>query len=479
MALDPKNYVNVGKKGTFAPSGHLASTPAQLDALIAHLEQAATPRVVLHFHGGLVGEAAGIQVAEKLHAPYVAAGAHPVFFVWETGPFETIKNNLGSIHGTTLFQSLLKYALKYAAGKLGIGPEGARGASDAPMSMAEVELELAGDRFESFDAVARDGAASIDVSTLDETEEALVAELEIELAGDPLLEAAILDVQGSASAPDKAFANELATPQGAKGAMDVAIALARYLGKVVVAVIKRHLTKTQHDFYPTVIEELLRAAYLANLGEWLWSGMKEQARAMWETNAGLSGLDQHAGRYFLERLSDLQRRKPFTLDLVGHSAGSIAIGELLDVAAGYAPLSVRRIALLAPAIRSDRFLRQYVVPASARFEDLRIFTMADEVEKRDALVPVVYPRSLLYFISGVLEDRPGVPLLGLERFWDDAPRRDDVIDEVGRWVAAKPERRALSISPAAAPPGFQTTSTSHGDFDDDPPTRASLTHFIR
>ena len=42
--------------------------------------------------------------------------------------------------------------------------------------------------------------------------------------------------------------------------------------------------------------------------------------------------------------------------------------------------------------------------------------MTDELEQADRLIPVIYPHSLLYFVSGVLEDEADKPLLGMERY---------------------------------------------------------------
>src|SRR5690606_11603846 len=93
---------------------------------------------------------------------------------------------------------------------------------------------------------------------------------------------------------------------GSKGFIEVAMTLAGYLAKVVVAVIKRYIRKTDHGFYPTVVEEILRAVYVADLGEWVWGGMKDVASGMWKPNDGLGGEDMHGGRYFLAGLSALQ-----------------------------------------------------------------------------------------------------------------------------------------------------------------------------
>ena len=46
--------------------------------------------LLLHFHGGLVKKQSGLDIAAKLTDVYEAAGAYPVFFVWESGFFEAL-----------------------------------------------------------------------------------------------------------------------------------------------------------------------------------------------------------------------------------------------------------------------------------------------------------------------------------------------------------------------------------------------------
>ena len=59
----------------------------------------------------------------------------------------------------------------------------------------------------------------------------------------------------------------------------------------------------------------------------------------------------------------------------------------------------------------------------------RMFTMTDDAERKDGLLPVVYPRSLLYFVSGLLETgpdgkgEPGDPLVGLSTLLRPGARR--------------------------------------------------------
>src|SRR5438874_3622153 len=93
------NYVNVGPHGTFTPSGHLATTPADVDAIFKHLADTNKQKLALHFHGGLIDEGAGLDIARKMAPLYAGAGAHPVTFVWETGLVETISTNLERLYG--------------------------------------------------------------------------------------------------------------------------------------------------------------------------------------------------------------------------------------------------------------------------------------------------------------------------------------------------------------------------------------------
>ena len=110
-----------------------------------------------------------------------------------------------------------------------------------------------------------------------------------------------------------------------------------------------------------------------------------------------------------------------------------------------------------------------------------MFTMGDGYEKKDHLLGQLYPRSLLYFISGVLEKDPDVPILGMQRFLSgtrpfDAPalkQIDDFLESAGS------DRLVLSVTPAGVPVGLRSGSRRHVDFDDDLPTLESLKEMIR
>jgi hypothetical protein len=105
-----------------------------------------------------------------------------------------------------------------------------------------------------------------------------------------------------------------------------------------------------------------------------------------------------------------------------------------------------------------------------------MFTMHDDYESKDVLVPGLYTRSLVYFVSGVLEDEDPKPIAGLERWL-----RADAPDPKNNLAAARAfmnqagkNRLVLSRTGDAAHKGLQCLAISHGDFDNEPQTLASL-----
>jgi hypothetical protein len=99
------------------------------------------------------------------------------------------------------------------------------------------------------------------------------------------------------------------------------------------------------------------------------------------------------------------------------------------------------------------------------------------------MLGVVYPRSLLYFVSGLTEDSTDEPILGMQRFLSGtAPFDDPHLLKVREYVHdTQSARYAPSVwgrINSGALEGFRTSSESHGGFDDDVDTRASLAYLI-
>ena len=175
--------------------------------------------------------------------------------------------------------------------------------------------------------------------------------------------------------------------------------------------------------------------------------------------------------------------KKLELHLVGHSAGAILLGHLLErlVQADLAAAAprVRTCTLYAPAC-STRFAgERYLTAADAGLLDLRrlsIYCLSDENEKKDGLpspdIPA-YGKSLLYLVSRALDDRRKMPLLGMQRALDARYTKDDSqwaaeeLKTIKDWLAKW--QPALGV--AVTSPNVRNTKAggqiqaTHGSFD--------------
>jgi hypothetical protein len=482
MPTSPLNFVNIGPRGTFAASGKVATTSADIDALFAALRAQGSKKLALHFHGGLVNEDAGMTRAESMRAVYEAAGCHPVMFVWETGFVETLKSNLDDINRTELYRKVLFWVIKKAGKHLDLTAGGKGSAGELDDAYIEAQLETAAPFDETgVGAGARGGGGPLSIAGLAAKEIEIQAELEEEMASDPAFR---MLLTAPPAGWDQVAAEQLAADEvdGGKGLIELGTAVVA-VARVTVRVLERFIRRRDHGFFPTVVEEILRALYLDHFGEWVWGGMKRSAESMWLSNTGVSGDSRHAGRYFLECLAKLQEETAITVDLIGHSAGAIAICHLLKTAAADMPsVKVRNIVLLAPAARVELF-HDEIVSKPERYQALRLFTMEDAMEVQDRLVGALYSRSLLYFISGVLEGGEDVPLCGLARhLFDNDTYKDAPMPAIRAFLVNHPQNRLVlscsSVLSAAAALGLRSDAKAHGGFDQEKLTRESLTHIL-
>jgi hypothetical protein len=110
----------------------------------------------------------------------------------------------------------------------------------------------------------------------------------------------------------------------------------------------------------------------------------------------------------------VQLDRPQATELTGPARCAIVLCHLLAAAQRYPGLSFRHLFFLAPACTHEMFNRE-VAGHPNRYQQFRMLTMSDDFECKDRLVPGIYNRSLLYFISGVLEDEVDMPIAGLHR----------------------------------------------------------------
>mgnify|MGYP003886136811 CR=1 FL=1 len=470
--------INVGEKGTFLPTKKFSTSPTDIDAIFENLRAKEISRIAVYFHGGLVNEHNGVAGAQLMNEHLEEADTYPISFVWETGFGETIKERIFSINQTKLFHKLVKFVMKCVGTKLGIGI-GGRGFSELTDTDILKELRERNIPFENIEFLA-DNRLKLKNQMADEVTwlEKLIAELNLGIHSDEEFLELIEDIDVDLELIDQDVI-ELHVGDDSRGVLDMA-KFSKALAKVTFKVIKRFVIHRDHGFYPTVFEEVLRELYIANFGAWLWSGMKNKASEMWQSNQGLSGDKMHVGMYFIEKLNAYAKNREVSIDLVAHSAGAIAVCNMLRAINGtYKNFSVRNILFMAPACTSELFHKE-VVTKQYRFKRFRMFTMNDVVESNDALIdklPGIYPRSLLYLVSGILEKEGNSydePILGMERYfnWEIYTANNPVLNAVSTFLN---QANRVVLSPTNGnEPGLNSMADDHGFFNEDPETLNSI-----
>ncbi|RZL33613.1 MAG: peptidase C1 [Rubrivivax sp.] len=210
----------------------------------------------------------------------------------------------------------------------------------------------------------------------------------------------------------------------------------------------------------------------------IWSEMRE--------NAAGGGTEDHVLDLAADMLRELRNLlaksgKALEIHLVGHSAGSILLGHLLDRLGGTDVLPAASCELYAAACSSRFAVTHYggadlagVLP----LQRLRLHVLTDRNERSDGLPDArhdIYGKSLLYLVSRALDDIRKEPLLGMERAlvpadpawsgdqWATAAQQD-VADWLRRWPAGDLLHRVATPKVRITKTGDQIDA-SHGSFD--------------
>lgn len=481
-------------------NGRLASdTPPERVAEIARRAAAHSGHggIVLHFHGGLVPRSDGMQIAERLlpiyHDPLRGDG-YPIFFVWESGLLEILRNNLPEIASEKLFGILWKRLARIVVRKAAQRPHDrvAFVLPDADTAELEAELDRAAASGE-WGRLAATGVPAIETPLSEvealalesELHSDLELELEVQAVSHGLLGAGerrvqVLDRTATVRTSSRTLMSPTALDRlvdrpdpAARGVVTTA-RVVKAIVTIAARVIERMLSGRDHGFHATLVEEVLRELYIANVGGLVWTLMKN------DTADAFAPRSEAGGTALLTALSTaLAGRAEPRITLVGHSTGAVYIAELLDAAASLGgPAASFDVVFLAPAAsfaRVSAMLSRHA-PRIARF---RTFAMRDEVERADRMLGVLYPHSLLYFVSGILETEVDMPLVGMQRFFDEqafGSERFPEIAPVRRFVLDA--ARAVWATTGPAAPGWASDAARHGDFDNDPYTLDSLAALV-
>ena len=481
--IDNRHFLAVGDDGNYSKKGKYQSAPDQVQLIVNHLKQRQIKELSIYFHGGLVNELSAeksiTRVFEAL-AQRNKPDSEALSFIWKTGFLETVRDNLDEIFSSKFGRSLLKWAIRAVSKKLNV--DLAKAGTNKGISLKEIEDEWEASTsenrvpFRDLEIDTKSKAKGNTFSLSDEEDPDLEYEIRAELeqyyASQPSewVEDWEAPPQNITTSPDLNDVYET-TLDGKKGIISVA-KLAKAIAKISFRVIKRYAKDSDHGLQATVVEETCRAYFVSDAGQWVWGSMKQKAQEMW----------LHPGCVGFDFMNLLQQELPnLRLNLIGHSAGSIAICHFLGKKRqNHWKTTIEKILWWAPACRADIFVQE-VIHHDSDFDSFRMVTMTDPYELEDKLVnslPWLYPSSLLYFISGVLEEEADEPIAGMARYHiNTKPYTSSVFTAMEEFLS-KPGYRVLSKTEPDALPGFRSHALEHGAFNEDELTLQSLTRYL-
>jgi hypothetical protein len=480
------------KAGKFDTQNGLGETG--LTEVFSEMKQTRPQRLVIHFHGGLVDRALGESAAAELLPLYANAGATPLFVIWETGWKEIVEQNIPTIFKEDIFNRLVRRVAQFVKAKADKETSGEAtrgiGAMELPREgVVKAELDKAQKGEEMFQDVAFDQLPADTQLTAEEqaqirqeveSDKELRTELQqIANARKEVSEEATRSVTAAGSSETlmspEVLEDIAPTATGERGLIST-IMLARHVVVIVASVISRLSKGRGHGAYLTIVEEVMREFYIRNVGKFLWDGMKK------EVDEAFGFAPDAGGASLVRHLKDLWDAgvQP-TVTLIGHSAGSIYVSRLLkelDRALAAYPEARVNVVLIAPAVTFTTYA-DALRSAGKRIAGLRIFGMSDSIERGDRIAKALYPASLLYFVSGVLEENSDEPLVGMQRYYDkpyvgsgfEAVEYARNFDYMNRQFAAV-------WSDVTHGPGCNSDMHSHGGWVQAPATRASVMEII-
>ena len=390
--MNDSNFINV-------VSGKNASVDRALNSA------AEKDKVVLYFGGGLSSNSymrnkLGPYLLNTIFDPHNLPKSHPIIAIWETGITETDSvenifehylgtNNVKSILGKKNVEKIRNWLKRKLKGK------------DKGLKEATPESESALNILKSI-GFTEDQIYSDSDLPANPDSDLPAPDYEMESKLKSLYKDDGEDLREGINSLNKSIEENNPEKLSRKNTL-----------LIIYKVLKRYVLKTHHGAYTTIIEELLRHSKLDSIPQGHWEQVYTTSGRMWKENTG---------KYLLKKLNELSAQKELIIDLVSHSAGAIAICHLIqELATGeYPNIKIGNILPIAPAVTTKLF-ENTIIENNNAFESFRMFALTDEMERDDNLLNVVYPRSLLYFVSGVaeIEGKGDMGIVGMHRYFSN------------------------------------------------------------
>jgi hypothetical protein len=186
------------------------------------------------------------------------------------------------------------------------------------------------------------------------------------------------------------------------------------------------MSKLQDKF-----DRAFEAAAEKVVGKAVWTQMKQ--------NASAAALKGGGTRQLVDKLRELIAGNGGTsLHLIGHSAGSILLGHMLDAMSGLVPKSVNLYAPACTMSFANRYFGKAIASGAVPAKSFFVHNLSEENEQGDTVA--LYGKSLLYLVSRAFEDPRSMPLLGLDKCWSP----EKTLDKIKEALAANFAESALT-----------------------------------
>jgi len=153
-----------------------------------------------------------------------------------------------------------------------------------------------------------------------------------------------------------------------------------------------------HQIIPTFEEELFRAFGIKKIADKHWRKVKSNAKRIFKNN--------RIGKYFLDEILKIKQskekdNKSFTINVMSHSTGAIPAARLTKYMSEKEK-NLDNNVMVAPAINQEDF-SEFIIPNIKYIKNFKMHILGKEAEEKDNVV-IIYPASLLYFVSGTAEN---------------------------------------------------------------------------
>lgn len=469
--LNKNQYIAIGESGKLSDYGSYRTDQNDISSLVSFLKENKIKKLAIYCHGGLVDEHDGAKAIDTVLSVLNDKKEdyfHAIGFVWKTGVGEIFKEKIIQALSNGLSSLLVNRMISYVRRRLGHSIldddfytiqrylEGKLVIDD--VLRHEGEKNFTGDNKDNqftwlnndlSDEDLHKGAENI-ITELDNLDDSKIDSMWIDIGDEDSINFDLLN---------NIFSDFNEYGELQKNSLDKS---SQYLGRVkmVYRIIKgiysRFKNGTWHGNHATVVEEVLRAIYIDDITKIFWNEMKSKAATMWDEGG--------AANLLFTKIN--KECKNIEIEFIGHSAGAnCGAGMLKYLANGTADnIKVNTISLLAPATDYDLFRDSYIKYRNI-YKTFAMYAMTDLAEREDNLIdmPVfrhLYPSSLLYLISGIMEDTIDARLIGMQRFGlGNYRNRHSGYKDIYEFLY---ESNKLVLTPVG-----QYTVDDHGEFDDD------------